>query len=204
MHKKGPRQHRRRSESARFEQRKRFLIVHNGRVTEEELIQLYKEQFRRVILKSKFNSGSIDDAILKAIELAHAEQLKGDGFDYICVIGDVDNYSIAQLRSFVKHAAESGVILLLSNPCIEVWLGCYFGNISNAFATISGAQQEAGKKDLITGKHINKELLKDYQLAIKVAEKLREKNGTDIITSKPSTDIDLFVKELLHSEEGTV
>lgn len=110
----------------RLERRNRFLIVCGGKVTEPSYFSILKGDLG---LSNTVDVRSVPkdplSVVREAVKIADADRKESgrDGFDQFreaWVIVDCDNF--CNLQQAQAEASESGIRLVISNPCFEVWL----------------------------------------------------------------------------------
>lgn len=110
----------------RRERRSRFLIVCGGKVTEPSYFRVLKADLGlsnavdvRPVPKDPLPV--VRDAIkIMDIDRNESEREGFDRFREVWVIVDCDNF--CNLQQAQAKARESGIRLVISNPCFEVWL----------------------------------------------------------------------------------
>lgn len=110
----------------RRERRSRFLIVCGGKVTEPSYFRVLKADLGlsnavdvRPVPKDPLSV--VRDAIkIMDIDRNESEREGFDRFREVWVIVDCDNF--CNLQQAQAKARESGIRLVISNPCFEVWL----------------------------------------------------------------------------------
>ncbi|BDC91382.1 RloB family protein [Leptogranulimonas caecicola] len=160
---------RKRLERGREQNRKRAripraLAVVCGEVTEKEYFdQLGKELGVVISVKSQ----GLDPIALAtyAAELCRRERSEirassDDGFKVVLVVADVDDYSPDQLREAARICKQKGMVLVLSNPCFEVWLIDHLEPCPDSICTARSAQQRALSNRILCGKG-NKNIVKE-------------------------------------------
>lgn len=175
---------------------KRVLVVYNGKITEKQFLKRLQLDLRHGVLVFKYRAGDIGRVIKHAAQLKDNMQ-RIDPYDKVFVMADVDECESGRLSNYVAEAEREGIILLLSNPCIEVAISCYAGNVTGKSRSIKGAQAEAKENGMMSGKEwkeINANLIADHLGAAEYALTLKERFGEDISTDSPNTD----VFELIH------
>jgi hypothetical protein len=96
-------------------QRRTLLVVTNGERTERDYFDALKlEPWVIVTLRVKFERGTAENAVTKAIRV-----LNNDEYDAVWAVCDVDEEDVSKA---IRWAENSEVELALSAPCFEVWL----------------------------------------------------------------------------------
>lgn len=122
----------------------------------------------------------------------------------------VDNFD-----DIVNDAKRNGINVGWSNPCFEIWLSAYFGNMPNIVTSWSCCDEFSRIYKNKTGqdyKKNNTSLYKklidfgDEEKAIKIAKKRREKFLKDgIITPSkmcPCTNVDILISQIRNKMNG--
>lgn len=122
---------------------KRFLIYSGGIVTEVEYFQYVRRHlFGDYVKNLRIKSGEVDDPVRVeadgvdpktlvegAARLLHedkkdAKKESYDPFAVVWAVTDVDDFGKNgdKLRAAVDKGRQSGVEVIISNPCFDVWL----------------------------------------------------------------------------------
>lgn len=185
----------------------RVLVVTNGEVTEKQYCDLLNEeedrkgrgrQTFRIACKCK----PVDPAKLavyasKIVEKDRKASAKGadgasDPFDAVFVVVDVDNITAENLSSAQSTCNANGMRLVISNPCVEVWLIDHVKVCPPGITTARAAEEHADQLGLTTGndnKYLVKERLRGLtETAIRNAATHNRKDAAARRTSLQSTD----------------
>lgn len=107
-------------------QRLTLLIVTNGKRTERDYFEALRgEPWVIVALQVKFEKGSPDNAVVRAVQVR-----QDDEYDNVWVVCDVDEYDVS---GAIQHARDGAVGLALSMPSFEVWLILHLSENCPAF-----------------------------------------------------------------------
>ena len=161
---------------------KRILVIYTGKVTERDILQDLKNSLPNGVLNLQYQKN-----IANALSFAQSATIsaeRDDQYDAIFIISDVDNLAAETLTQQRIDAAriEVPTSILLSNPCIEVWIACYADEAPrDRISTIKTVQRFVAAKGFTYGrdnKQVHTELLRDHKTAIKVAKRLNACCGT--------------------------
>lgn len=173
---------------------KRILVIYTGKITEKDILQDLKNSLPNGVLNLQYQKNIADALSLARNAIVNAE--RDDQFDAIFIISDVDNLSTETL---VRQRAEAATLkvptsILLSKPCIEVWIACYATETPrDKISTIKTAQRFVAARGLTYGrdnKQVRTELLRNHKNAVKVAKRLNACCGTppNFVTDAPTTE----------------
>jgi hypothetical protein len=150
--------------------KKRYLIVTNGEVTERQYFDGLEEELGGVVFTVR--SFRADPAALAktARDLKRSEERGSasdgrsgtDGFQHVFVVTDVDRFTPAQLQEARRICRESGMELVISNPCFEVWLIDHLMRCPDSFVTARDVERKATDLGIVGGsrnKHVNYQVL---------------------------------------------
>ena len=179
---------------------KRFLIYSGGIVTEVEYFQYVKRKlFGNYMRNLRIESGSTEDPLpirakgldpKKLVEEAaklyqrdsKAAQKEGfDPFDTVWAVTDIDDFG-DRVRQAVELGKQSGVTVIISNPCFDVWLIDHVKPCPLSYTETKDCEhlgKELGLMNLEKGsnaKHILLEKIEGKYLAAKKNAKLHMKD----------------------------
>ena len=123
----------------------------------------------------------------------------------IWCIFDVDDHD--KLSETISEASNSGIEVVVSNPCFELWLVLHRASQS-AYIERQDIQKRAAKLNLTDGKSIDAMawdvLVKNYELAKQRASELDSKHHDDgsPARSNPSTDVWRLVDRIRAGAQG--
>lgn len=186
---------------------KRFLIYSGGIVTEVEYFQYVRRHlFGDYVKNLRIKSGEVDDPVrveadgvdpktlvegaakLLREDKKDAKKESYDPFAVVWAVTDVDDFGKNgdKLRAAVDKGRQSGVEVIISNPCFDVWLIDMSRNRNNP-------------------KHIRQEaIVEQYATAAKNAQKHMSEQHRRIRDNRPSsgdyapwTDIPKIVDTLI-------
>ncbi len=198
-----PRRSKRRNHRGLRDEKRVFRLHVEGRITEREYFQCIKS--RDVHLSFAQSAGLDPKSLVRNarddMKQRRRQKSKGD-FDELWCVFDVDEHE--RLAEALSDARTSGLDVVVSNPCFELWLVLRVSDQS-AFISRSHIQRQCERIGLTDGKH----------LANDVCERLREntldaKNravdlsnshvtaGTNELAN-PSSTVWRLVDRLIHS-----
>lgn len=179
---------------------KRFLIYSGGIVTEVEYFQYVRRHlFGDYVKNLRIKSGEVDDPVRVeadgvdpktlvegAARLLHedkkdAKKESYDPFAVVWAVTDVDDFGKNgdKLRAAVDKGRQSGVEVIISNPCFDVWLIDHKQPCPLSYTQTSECEKLAKRLGLIdmsrnrnNPKHIRQEAIAGkYATAAKNAQK---------------------------------
>lgn len=212
---------------------KRFLIYSGGIVTEVEYFQYVRRHlFGDYVKNLRIKSGEVDDPVRveadgvdpktlvdDAAKLLYedkkdAKKESYDPFAVVWAVTDVDDFGKNgdKLRAAVDKGRQSGVEVIISNPCFDVWLIDHKQSCPLSYTQTSECEKLAKRLGLIdmsrnrnNPKHIRQEAIAEqYVAAAKNAQKHMSEQHRRIRDSRPSsgdyapwTDIPKIVDTLI-------
>lgn len=212
---------------------KRFLIYSGGIVTEVEYFQYVRRHlFGDYVKNLRIKSGEVDDPVRveadgvdpktlvdDAAKLLYedkkdAKKESYDPFAVVWAVTDVDDFGKNgdKLRAAVDKGRQSGVEVIISNPCFDVWLIDHKQSCPLSYTQTSECEKLAKRLGLIdmsrnrnNPKHIRQEaIVEQYATAAKNAQKHMSEQHRRIRDSRPSsgdyepwTDIPKIVDTLI-------
>lgn len=110
-----------------------------------------------------------------------------DLYDAVFVVVDVDNITAKNLRSAQSTCGTNNMRLVISNPCVEVWLIDHVRVCPSRIVTADAAEKLAGSLGLTTGRD-NKFLVKEKLRGLTKAatHNAAEHNRTDVAPRRAS------------------
>lgn len=212
---------------------KRFLIYSGGIVTEVEYFQYVRRHlFGDYVKNLRIKSGEVDDPVRveadgvdpktlvdDAAKLLYedkkdAKKESYDPFAVVWAVTDVDDFGKNgdKLCAAVDKGRQSGVEVIISNPCFDVWLIDHKQSCPLSYTQTSECEKLAKRLGLIdmsrnrnNPKHIRQEaIVEQYATAAKNAQKHMSEQHRRIRDSRPSsgdyapwTDIPKIVDTLI-------
>ena len=212
---------------------KRFLIYSGGIVTEVEYFQYVRRHlFGDYVKNLRIKSGEVDDPVRveadgvdpktlvdDAAKLLYEDKKDAkkeayDPFAVVWAVTDVDDFGKNgdKLRAAVDKGRQSGVEVIISNPCFDVWLIDHKQSCPLSYTQTSECEKLAKRLGLIdmsrnrnNPKHIRQEaIVEQYATAAKNAQKHMSEQHRRIRDSRPSsgdyapwTDIPKIVDTLI-------
>lgn len=178
-----------------LEQRKRFFIVCEGRVTEPKYLSVIlrareTKDGEITIRRPPPNTpkGMVESALdwkkkgLGGRKKATKLDVKDEAWCVFDVEAKVSQTARPGLAEALKMAKVNKISIALSNPCFELWVLLHYENC-NAWTYSDDVQHRCSELRLVDEKHIQNpdELLKKYPSARRRAENLdaqHQRNGT--------------------------
>lgn len=212
---------------------KRFFIYSGGIVTEVEYFQYVRRHlFGDYVRNLRIKSGEVDDPVrveadgvdpktlvegaakLLREDKKDAKKESYDPFAVVWAVADVDDFGKNgdKLRAAVDKGRQSGVEVIISNPCFDVWLIDHKQPCPLSYTQTSECEKLAKRLGLIdmsrnrnNPKHIRQEAIAGkYATAAKNAQKHMGEQHRRIRDNRPSsgdyapwTDIPKIVDTLI-------
>lgn len=120
-----------------------------------------------------------------------------------------DRDQVKNFDSIIEDAMHQGIYVGWSNPCLEIWLYAYFGNMPYIQGSVSCCHQFANEYEKRTGQRYDKAEKNLYkklnqfgneQNAITIAEQKRKQciDNQNTIPSQmiPCTTVDILIKDI--------
>jgi hypothetical protein len=134
--------------------------VVGGEVTEVQYVDMLKRRRGDVAIRREWYGVDPEALAKKAASLCKAEDKAckskkngpSDSFECVFVVTDVDEFSNDLLRRARRVCDESGVLLIISNPCFEAWLIDHVQPCPETMTTTKQCQQKARDLGLVTGR----------------------------------------------------
>ncbi len=186
-----------------------IVIAVEGKITEPEYFGKIRDELKNINTKLKILP-PLDGASAPKKRLAELlsklkNYSKTDSFWLVC---DVDRHN--NLHEVIKEAKKNKIQPIISNPCFEVWLYLYYGNIKIIDDTVHFDATQINQDDLSSGKMKEeiyesgkKSKYNDHQIAIQRAQNLITETNTDeknFLTEKKhrgKTNVYKLVQEIL-------
>jgi RloB-like protein len=185
----------RRRESS-FSTRPVWLVVCEGEKTEPEYFKRWKSKTAVGLEIHEVGGGNPYSAVQRAIRL-RAKRPADARFDEVWCVTDGDGNDQALLRSARLLAERSGIHLILSNPCFELWALLHFEEVGT-WLDAAGARRRLRSYLPDYGKLLPFATLEPHlDLALERARRLESQAGEN-----PSTAVHHLVAALLaHSRD---
>lgn len=160
-----------------------IVIAVEGKKTEPEYFENIKNELKNGNIKLEIlpplEGDSAPQNILKKLLLKLKDYSKTDSFWLVC---DVDRHN--NLNVVIKDAKNNNIQIAISNPCFEVWLYLYCGDIKIAGSMVYFDETEleeqeelnSQKMKTIYGKSKSKHC-NNHQIAIERAQNLTKTAG---------------------------
>jgi hypothetical protein len=180
----------------RFEPRKRFLIVCEGKMTEPNYFKKFPIPPDSVI-KIEGIGANTDSLVKKTIDLKAKQK-----YDEVWVVFDRDSFTPEHFNNAILLADAHGIHYAYSNEAFELWYYLHFHYLDTGI-TRDDYCERLSKEDCLGHKYekdsetIYDQLLARQSVAIKHAKKLlAEYNPRNPVSDKPSTTVHLLVEQL--------
>lgn len=136
----------------------RYLVVTNGEVTERQYFNGLEAELGSVVISVRpFRADPsvlADKAkVLKAKEEAASGVRGADGFQGVFVVTDVDQFTAEQFQKARRTCKDSNMVLIISNPCFEIWLVDHLMRCPDAFTVAKDVERKAVELGIIGGSH---------------------------------------------------
>ena len=163
--------------SARFHRarKKRYLVVAGGAVTEKQYFKRLASIYDVVIEYQQKNESPEHLAdFARKLKEEDERDISTDCYEKIWVVVDVDDFHGHSQAA--KICKDNGIELIISNPCLEVWLLDHVSVCPPSFTLTSTVESAAAKAGIVGGnrnKYVNVELIDSEHLdaAIRNAER---------------------------------
>lgn len=197
--------------------KKRCLIVSGGEVTEARYFEVLQARYQNLVFCVKSDVGAPDQ--LAGYASAIVSDRKGradeDGYEAIFVVMDVDEFRVERFRMAQRKCDLVGALLVISNPCFEVWLIDYRQTCPYSFTTTKACEEKAEALGLVDGprnKALSSAFVCDVADALENAISNAERHNTDERRSKrerldsldfaPWTDMPALIDSLDRLNQG--
>lgn len=163
--------------SARFHRarKKRYLVVAGGAVTEKQYFKRLASIYDVVIEYQQKNESPEHLAdFARKLKEEDERDISTDCYEKNWVVVDVDDFHGHSQAA--KICKDNGIELIISNPCLEVWLLDHVSVCPPSFTLTSTVESAAAKAGIVGGnrnKYVNVELIDSEHLdaAIRNAER---------------------------------
>ena len=163
-----------------------ILIIGEGKETEPNYFRGLRDDkadssgFKIMVKEGR--GGTPEDAVNEAIRLKQQAERRGEGFDEVWCVVDVEGQEKREsLEAAVRLAEEKGIIPCLSNPCFEVWLLAHFVRSKKAYHYCDAVVVELNKKWLKQTKQKYQKGDKQIYYRISHLTKKAIKNARDVL-----------------------
>jgi hypothetical protein len=182
----------------RFEPRKRFLIVCEGKMTEPNYFKKFPIPPDSVV-KVEGLGANTDGLVKEAINLRG-----GQKYDQVWVVFDRDSFTPEHFNNAILLANAHGIHCAYSNEAFELWYYLHFHYLDTGI-TRDDYCERLSRADSLNHEYeknsetIYEELLDRLPIAIQRAKKLlAQYNPQNPVSDKPSTTVHLLVEQLNH------
>lgn len=181
-------------------ERRRGLVVTEGRVTEPEYVYRLKQELPRttdaVDVKSVGVGKDPMTVLAKALELRNKAREQGKPYDWVCCLVDVDQH--ATLPECLMSASTTSVEIVVSNPRFELWL---LWHLEDLYAHVTGRDLDRrldARSDLVSGKHLASGFpIAAYPTALTRARRADPEAATRRIGPNPSSAMSVLLGLML-------
>lgn len=197
--------------------KKRCLIVSGGEVTEARYFEALQARYQNLVFCVKSDVGAPDQlaGYVSAIVSDRKGRADEDGYEAIFVVMDVDEFRVERFRMAQRKCDLVGALLVISNPCFEVWLIDYRQTCPYSFTTTKACEENAEALGLVDGprnKALSSAFVCDVADALENAISNAERHNTDERRSKrerldsldfaPWTDMPALIDSLDRLNQG--
>lgn len=197
--------------------KKRCLIVSGGEVTEARYFEVLQIHYQNLVLCVKTDVGSPDQLAGYATSIVSSEKSRTDedGYRAIFVVVDVDEFQVERLQMAQRKCDLADALLVISNPCFEVWLIDYRQACPDSFTTTKVCEGKAEALGLVDGprnKALSSDFVRDVAESLEKATSNAERHNTDERKSKrerldsldfaPWTDMPALIDSLDRLNQG--
>ena len=183
-----------------------IVIAVEGKKTEPEYFGKIRDELKNGNIKLEILP-PLDGASAPKNRLADLlSKLKYSKTDSFWLVCDVDRHN--NLHEVIKEAKKNKIQPIISNPCFEVWLYLYYGNIKIEDSTVYFDELEKIEQENLDSQKM-KEIYKkskvnhhnNHQIAIQKAQELTKNDGAEnFLTEKKyrgKTNVYKLVQEIL-------
>lgn len=144
----------------------RFLVITNGEVTEPEYFDGLERELKSTVITVRHFREDPAKLAEEARDLKSKEEGRrragsvcdSDAFRRVFVVTDVDQFTSDQFQKAARICRGSGIELIISNPCFEVWLIDHLSCCPESFTTSSDVERKAHDLKIVKGsrdKHVD-------------------------------------------------
>ena len=190
-----------------------IVIAVEGKKTEPEYFENIKNELKNKNIKLKIlpplDEASAPKKRLGDLLLKLKDYSKTDSFWLVC---DVDRHN--NLNVVIKDAKKNNIKTAISNPCFEVWLYLYCGDIKIDGSMVYFDETELEEQENLDSQKMktiyNKSKSKncnDHQIAIERAQELTKTAGAENFLTEAEhrgkTNVYKLVQEILDKNENS-
>ena len=201
----------------RRNRKKRCLIVSGGEVTETQYFEVLRTRYQNLVLCVKTDVGSPDQLASYASSVVSGGKSRTDedGYEAIFVVVDVDEFHVQRFQMAQRKCDLAEALLVISNPCFEVWLIDYRQACPDSFTTTKVCEGNAGALGLVDGprnKELSSAFVRDLAESLEKAMSNAERHNTDERKSQrerldsldfaPWTDMPALIESLDRLNQG--
>ena len=188
-----------------------------GEVTEARYFEALQARYQNLVFCVKSDVGAPDQlaGYASAIVSDRNGRADEDGYEAIFVVMDVDEFRVERFRMAQRKCDLVGALLVISNPCFEVWLIDYRQTCPYSFTTTKACEENAEALGLVDGprnKALSSAFVCDVADALENAISNAERHNTDERRSKrerldsldfaPWTDMPALIDSLDRLNQG--
>lgn len=197
--------------------KKRCLIVSGGEVTEARYFEVLQAHYQNLVFCVKSDVGAPDQlaGYASAIVSGGKGRADEDGYEAIFIVVDVDEFRVERFQIAQRKCDLVGALLVISNPCFEVWLIDYRQACPYSFTTTKACEEKAEALGLVDGprnKALSSAFVCDAADALENAISNADRHNTDERRSKrerldsldfaPWTDMPALIDRLDRLNQG--
>lgn len=191
--------------------KKRCLIVSGGEVTEVRYFEALKTRYQNLVFCVKSDVGAPDQLAGYTTSIVSSEKSRTDedGYRAIFVVVDVDKFQVERFQIAQRKCDLVGALLVISNPCFEVWLIDYRQACPDSFTTTKACEGKAEALGLVDGqrnKALSSTFVCDVAESLEKATSNAERHNTgerkskrerlDSLDFAPWTDMPALIESL--------
>lgn len=197
--------------------KKRCLIVSGGEVTEVRYFEALQTRYQNLVFCVKSDVGAPDQlaGYASTVVSGGKSRTDEDGYEAIFVVADVDEFHVERFQMAQRKCDLADALLVISNPCFEVWLIDYRQTCPDSFTTTKACEEKAEALGLVDGprnKALSSAFVCDVADALENAISNAERHNTDERRSKrerldsldfaPWTDMPALIDNLDRLNQG--
>jgi hypothetical protein len=181
-----------------------ILIVCEGKVTEAEYLEGFRRHHAISLVRVEMHNGAgVPKSVVQAavgkkrasIERAARERDENVAYDQVWCVVDTDSHP--KMHEAVQQAKDNGIELVVSNPCVELWLLLHFTDQS-AFIDRKPLKRALKRFVKDYDKHVEFQAFEPgYMMAVSRAKTLeRRNNSAGTVRGNPSTELWRLTEEM--------
>lgn len=200
--------------------KRRYLVVTNGEVTEPQYFSGLTAELGDVVIEVRHFRADPAALAAKAKDLKASEESEdnatgsrsADGFQRVFVVTDVDQFTAEQFKAAKRTCKASGMELVISNPCFEVWLVDHLLCCPETFTETRDVEGKAVELKIVGGshdKHVDYSVIKGKRddacanaRSHNTAERKTMRDQLSKMSFAPWTDMPTVIEQVAAKKDG--